>query len=81
MISPHTIFKIWSADEVAECLEGVDDELYKKLWSIVIPRRKRDFDYSEVHDDFSYRCLARSWDKLTIGEQRRLNELAAKSIR
>jgi hypothetical protein len=33
MIIPEAL-KYWSADEVAECLDGISSNLYRKLWQI-----------------------------------------------
>jgi len=73
-IECHGLFEVWSPDEVAECLEGIPADLYKKLWSIVseydsLPR-------SEVPDDFGSRCLAKWWGKFTAEEQTNLNAAA-----
>lgn len=29
------LLNYWSVDELAECLDGVGEELYKKLWSYI----------------------------------------------
>ncbi len=78
-IQPHPLFSVWSADEVAECLGGVNAAgLYARLWELTIPRQNTPgLDYREIPDDFADRCLARSWDSLTAGEQATLNALAA----
>lgn len=76
-IKPHHLFKVWSADEVAECIGGVPDVLYKKLWSVMIERQPTPgLDYREIPDDFDDRCLAKSWSEFTEAEQTKLNELA-----
>jgi acyl carrier protein phosphodiesterase len=72
-VVPHALFNVWSPDEVAECVEGVPPELSRKLWELVPVSDKA---RSEVPDDFSDFCLARTWSKLTPDEQTQLNALA-----
>lgn len=31
------LFNYWTVDEVAECVDGVGQELYRKLWSFITP--------------------------------------------
>jgi hypothetical protein len=73
-IKPHTLFEVWSPDEVAECLGGTGvGDLYNKLWSLLplLPE-----DTSEVPDNFESRSLAKVWSHLTEAEQTELNRLA-----
>lgn len=67
------MFEIWSPDEVAECLPGVCDDDYARLWLLVpgLPKNT-----SEVPDSFADRALARVWDRLPSETQSRLNALA-----
>jgi hypothetical protein len=37
MSRPHSLFSVWSPDEVAECLVGIGDPLYRKLWNELVP--------------------------------------------
>lgn len=75
-IVPNSLFRVWSPDEVAECLDGVPQALYSRLWEFVA--EYEDQPRSEVPDDFGRRCLARFWGKLTVDEQTQLNTLAEK---
>jgi hypothetical protein len=71
----HSLFSVWSPDQVAECLEGVDEALYGRLWDLVAyyPKKKR----SEWNDDFADRCLKRFWKHLDAADKATLNRLAA----
>ncbi|HBT4799499.1 TPA: hypothetical protein MB324_004105 [Klebsiella pneumoniae] len=31
------LLSYWTVDEVAECIDGVGEELYRKLWSFITP--------------------------------------------
>lgn len=79
-IKAHGLFEVWSADEVAECLEGVGTgDLYRRLYELMVPRKPTPgLDYREIPDDFSDRCLANRWDELSEEHQAWLNELAEK---
>jgi len=78
MIKPNGIFMYWSADEVAECMDGVTEALYRRLYEVVEPRANTPgLDYREVNDSFDH-CLGHAgWLKLTDDERRQLNEIAA----
>ena len=74
-IAPHSLFNVWSPDTVAECLEGVPSELYRRIWNDIVPQ----YDgkpRSEVPDDFDTRCLALYWEQFTDAERATLNALA-----
>lgn len=77
---PHPLFSVWSPDQVAECLEGVPQELYGKIWNEIVPLYANQ-PHSEVPDDFSRRCLKKYWTKFTLKEQIALNILAVKHER
>jgi hypothetical protein len=74
---PHILFEIWRPDEVAECLDGVTDELYKKLWTFVEDFKAPRPEVAEEPTP-GLDCLADFWDRLTIPEQQHLNTLAQK---
>tara|TARA_R100000329_G_scaffold91435_1_gene76382 strand:+ start:270 stop:470 length:201 start_codon:yes stop_codon:yes gene_type:complete len=59
-IKPNTIFKCWTVDEVAECMDGISDNLYKSLWNKASQR----VNVSEL------------WDQFTEDEQLELNKSA-----
>lgn len=73
-IEPNGLFSVWRPDEVAECLEGVKDEIYTALWELV--RHYEGKPRSEVNDDFSSRALCNWWDELSKEHQEELNRLA-----
>lgn len=75
-VIPHSLFDVWSPDEVGECLEGLPRELSNRLWNDFVPLYEND-PRSEVPDDFGRRCLSKWWDKLTLDEQITLNKCAA----
>jgi hypothetical protein len=76
--APHNLFTIWRADEVAECLEGVNEELYKALWNNIVSQQKEipNIEDNGPGDVVGFECLANHWDKLTVEEQKELNALA-----
>ena len=78
MVKPRPLFNFWSADEVAECMDGVTEALYRRLYEVVEPRANTPgLDYREVNDSFNH-CLGHAgWLKLTDDERRQLNEIAA----
>ena len=59
-IKPDTIFEFWTVDEVAECMDGISDNLYKSLWNKASQR----VNVSEL------------WDQFTKDEQLELNKSA-----
>mgnify|MGYP001033253478 CR=1 FL=1 len=69
MIEPNLIFKYWRADEVAECMDGVTDDLYSKLWNDIVPQQSEDFLLG------GNVCLANYWHLLSETDQARLNEI------
>lgn len=81
-MKPQAVFSIIRADEVAECWEGVGEELYKALWAIAsIQRPIPNIEDSGPHDHIGHECLADYWHELTLDHQIRLNELAAERDR
>lgn len=75
MTTPDTLFTVWSPDEVAECLDGVSTDLYRRLWSLVrlVPALTAD---DETPDCGFKRSLSHVWQHLTESEQTELNSLA-----
>jgi hypothetical protein len=71
-----SLFKVWSPDEVAECLEGVTEVpgLYTALWGLVW--HYDDQPRSEVPDDFARRALANWWLELSMDHRLALRILA-----
>jgi hypothetical protein len=79
-MKPDSFFKIIRADEVAECWDGVPEELYLKLWNVIVPRQKEipNLEDNGPADVVGYENLASHWHLLTEEEQKLLNALAEK---
>ena len=77
MIHPNSQFRYWRADQVAECLDGIPDSLYQRLWHITQPEPVTPgLDYGETPPDSWDHCLAaQGWSLLTEDQQRLLNQL------
>ena len=82
--------KYWTPDSVAECLDGVPDRLYRKLWAVVSDLEQEgksvplggdgsDGTIETPADDGSYASgrMAAVWHLFTTEEQQLLNTLAA----
>lgn len=78
-IQPDIAFEVLRADEVAECWEGVNDHLYKKLWDIVQMMPRYNPEVMEEPVIGGKYALAYYWKYLDEDEQRQLNELAEKN--
>jgi hypothetical protein len=80
MPRPHQAFKTIRADEVAECWSGVPEDLYAKLWNVIVPLQKPipNLEDSGPHDHIGTENLASHWNYLSHGEQYLLNHLAEK---
>jgi hypothetical protein len=79
-IQPHPLFKLHTADEVAECWEGVPEALYLKLWNVIVPKQKEipNREDNGPADVIGIGNLAAHWKLLTDDEQKLLNGLAEK---
>jgi hypothetical protein len=80
MIKPHMEFELCRADEVAECWDGISEELYLKLWNEIVILQKPipNLEDSGPHDHIGFESLAEHWHLLTDDEQVYLNDLAVK---
>ena len=78
-MKPHHYFELHRADEVAECWEGVPQELYAKLWNVIVPRQKEipNIEDNGPADVVGFENLAAHWSLLNVDEQKLLNDLAA----
>jgi len=78
-MKPHPFFNVVRADEVAECWDGVTDELYKRLWSVLVPQQRPipNIEDNGPADVVGIGCVAENWGLLTEEEQSLLNTLAA----
>lgn len=74
--NPHDLFTVWSPDAVAECMDGVSDDLYRRLWALTadVPSLT---EFDETPDCQFKRALSVVWHLLTPAEQVQLNTLAA----
>lgn len=77
-MAPHPLFQSWTPDEVAECLSGVEAPLYTKLWDCVPDYRCKLTPEEREEPTPGVDSLASFWDRFTVIEQAKLNELAAK---
>lgn len=80
MIKPHMEFTLCRADEVAECFDGIGEELYSKLWNEIVILQKPipNLEDSGPADHIGFENLASHWHLLTEAEQVYLNSLAIK---
>ena len=81
MSKPHKMFYIWTADQVAECLDGVFSApggLYAALWALVPAKRSYDREDCGPSDVIGVDCLADVWGRLSEDHQEKLNNLAVK---
>jgi hypothetical protein len=80
MVKPHESFSYHRADEVAECWDGISEQLYLKLWNEIVPLQKSipNLEDSGPHDHIGFENLASHWDILSEAEQVYLNDLAVK---
>lgn len=79
-IEPHPSLTHIRADEIAECWDGVPEELYSKLWNTIVPLQSAipNLEDSGPYDHVGHENVASHWHHLTEDEQKLLNELAAK---
>lgn len=76
MTTPHTAFHYVRPDEVAECWDGVTNDIYECLWACVSHFTAPSPEESEepcIGSD----CVADFWDLFTPDQQEVLNQLAA----
>lgn len=80
MIKPHMSFEYNRADEVAECWDGIGEDLYAVLWNVIVPHQKPipNLEDSGPHDHVGHENLAKYWHMLSSDEQVYLNQLAVK---
>jgi hypothetical protein len=80
-VKPHTALKYIAPDEVAECWEGVDDELYAALWGCVNKYKKIEFEDVGPHDVIGINSVSKFWRYFSMHEKRQLNNLAARQMK
>ncbi|KKN90123.1 hypothetical protein LCGC14_0232390 [marine sediment metagenome] len=69
--TPHSLFETLSPNMVAECIPGVQGDLYRLLWALV-HKHKREARPGAPD------CLARFWKQIPRESQWELNSLARK---
>jgi hypothetical protein len=67
----HPVIEYWTPDEVAECIGGIGNSLYIKLWSLVKPKP---FTEEPVVEKQNW------WNKLTLQEQKHINDCCLKEF-
>lgn len=77
MVKPNELFKVWSPDDVAECLSGIPHDIYRKIWNEIVPLYDKE-DKGEWNDTFTSKSLSKYWDHFSEKEQKILNRLAEK---
>jgi len=82
-ISPHPLFDIWTADEAAECLDGLPNSVQEYLWNHIVPLMPSlylpdgEARYEEpVH---GLNSLRKFWSRLPKEYQRQLNAAAIRN--
>jgi hypothetical protein len=78
MTKPHEHFNYIRADEVAECWDGIPDDLYRALWGIVAHQKAiPNLEDSGPADHIGHENLAHHWHRLNDEQRQLLNKLAA----
>ena len=68
MVKPNFMFEHWTCDQVAECMEGITDDLYNALWSKGIRESEKLFNENRPISDV--------WHIFTDEEKKKLNKVA-----
>jgi len=77
MIEAHPYFETIRPDEVAECWDGVDADLYRALWACVNSYKAPRPEESE-EPCYGMDSVEDFWDRFTDAEKVTLNALAAR---
>ena len=67
-------------DQMAECMDGVSDELYRTLW-IAVNDHEKEYgvkDYEEPIDMYNDMSLAAMWGRFTNKERVQINAILSK---
>jgi hypothetical protein len=83
-IKRHGLFTCWRADEVAECLDGVPDSIYRFLWERIVPLQEpiHTNDGEARFEEPTFDSpLSKFWNKLPEEYKRQLNRLAEQHMR
>jgi hypothetical protein len=76
----HPLYEVLRPDEVAECVEGISDEIYQKLW-LFVPLYKGPPPEVAEEPTPGTDSLSKFWNKLSVLEQAALNIAAFKHER
>ncbi len=80
MVKPHSEADWTSADTIAECYDGVSDELCRRLWASMEAHPCL-LDSFECDDYVHWRernAIAHVWDFFTEEEQKEINKILEK---
>ena len=66
--------KTWSPDAVAECLDNISTDLYKRLWNEILPVYIERADYPNPYPGEYVDQTVHYWDLLTPAEQTEIND-------
>lgn len=77
-IRPHPLFRLWTPDEVAECMPGIrgDSTLYRELWACTEHYKKFDREDCGPSDVVEINSLSKFWSRFERFHQLELNRLA-----
>ena len=77
MVEPHSDTGFISADTIAECFEGVSDDLCKRLWASLDaqPNPLSSFECDDIVHWRERNAIAHVWDFFTEDEQKEINRI------
>jgi hypothetical protein len=70
-IKAHSLFAVWRADEVAECLH-VSEEAYQHLWNVIVPLQPKP---RQEQPTYEY-PLRNYWSQVPPAMRKELNQAA-----
>jgi len=80
IIIPVMAAEYCTPDQMAECMDGVSDELYRTLW-IAVNDHEKEYgvkDYEEPIDMYNDMSLAAMWGRFTNKERVQINAILSK---
>jgi hypothetical protein len=83
-VKPHTALKYITPDEVAECWEGVDEELYSALWACVPKydnKWRENIEDMGPYDVIGVNSVSKFWSSFSMHHKRQLNNLATRQMK
>lgn len=82
-IKPNPTLEYYRPDEIAECFDGVSDDLYQVLWNSIDDMQPMsdfiDIEDSCPQDAIGINSVVSIWDQFTEDEQRQLNQIVQRS--